>query len=120
MARILLAEDDPILRLAMTEALAAAGHVVVAPEAGEALRGALERAPFDLVLTDLKMPGMDGWAVADWVQAHRPGTAVIAISGFVPYLPREQLAPFAAILQKPIRDARLLGAVEQALARRAP
>ena len=63
MSRILVADDEAILRDAMSEALRRAGHAVDAFDSG---RPAMERfaaESYDLVITDLKMPGMDGMAV---------------------------------------------------------
>ena len=71
MARILLAEDDEVSRLYMSETLAKSGHEVVAPEDAARLMAELEQTRFDLVLTDLKMPRIDGWEVANWLQQHR-------------------------------------------------
>jgi CheY-like chemotaxis protein len=117
MAHILLAEDDEVSRLYMSEVLAKSGHTVVAPEDAERLMSVLEQTRFDLVLTDLKMPQVDGWQVANWLQQHRPETPVIAVSGFTPYLPPEHLRPFVAILRKPVRSSRLLAVVDNALGR---
>ena len=117
MARILLAEDDEVSRLYMSETLAKSGHEVVAPEDAARLMAELEQTRFDLVLTDLKMPRIDGWEVANWLQQHRPDTPVIAVSGFTSYLPPEHLQPFAAILRKPVRATRLLAVVSDTLSR---
>jgi CheY-like chemotaxis protein len=117
MARILLAEDDAISRLYMSETLARSGHQVVAPDDAGRLMAELQQTRFDLVLTDLKMPQVDGWQVASWLQQHQPGTPVIAVSGFTSYLPPEHLQPFAAILRKPVRATRLLAVVSDTLAR---
>lgn len=117
MALILLAEDDAVSRLYMSETLARSGHEVVAPEGADQLMAELELTRFDLILTDLKMPQIDGWQIANWVQQHRPDTPVIAVSGFTTYLPPEHLRPFAAILRKPVRSTRLLAVVSDTLAR---
>ena len=60
MARILLAEDDGSLRGFLTRALERAGHEVTACENGDDAVDALEDGPWDLLLTDIVMPGADG------------------------------------------------------------
>src|SRR5262249_43244769 len=48
-------------------------------------------APFDLVVTDLAMPGMSGWQVAQAVKASRPEVPVVLVTGWGVELPPEQL-----------------------------
>ncbi len=73
MPRILLAEDDDALRQFMTVALRRAGHDVDGVSDGAAALAALERERYDLVLTDLIMPGCDGVDLIDQA-ADRYGT----------------------------------------------
>jgi CheY-like chemotaxis protein len=61
------------------------------------------------------MQGMDGWAVAGWLRANRPGTPVIAISGDTSG-GDPAAAAFDLVLSKPIRKATLLQAIEAVLA----
>jgi putative two-component system response regulator len=68
--RVLLAEDNPINREIMLSQLSTAGHTVaVAADGREALQ-AFARGEFDLVLTDIEMPGVDGYAVAAEIRRH--------------------------------------------------
>ncbi|MEO0594463.1 MAG: response regulator, partial [Myxococcota bacterium] len=60
MTKILLAEDDNSLRSFLSAALRRAGHEVHDHEDGEGALHALEREVFDLLLTDIVMPGLDG------------------------------------------------------------
>ena len=62
MARILLAEDDASLRGFLTRALERAGHQVIDCENGDDAIDALEHGPYDLLLTDIVMPGEIGRA----------------------------------------------------------
>jgi CheY-like chemotaxis protein len=80
--KVLVVDDEPAVRTALSEILTAEGHEVAACADGPA---ALERSreeAFDLVITDLSMPGMSGWEVAGCVKAERPETPVLLITGW--------------------------------------
>ena len=84
MAHILLAEDDESMQNFLVLALARAGHSVTAKSDGiEALK-AIEEAqtPFDLLLTDIVMPGMDGIELSQKAMSLRPSLKVMFITGF--------------------------------------
>ena len=71
MSRILVVEDDPHIRRLLVRTLQMAGYQVCAAVDGfDAQDQFVQRAP-DLVLTDFHMPGMDGVALARWVQAQK-------------------------------------------------
>ena len=87
MARILLAEDEPSVREFVTRALQAATHEVVAVADGmEALQvleaTPPEEVPFDLLLTDIVMPHLDGIALALKVTRDYPDMRVLMITGY--------------------------------------
>jgi CheY-like chemotaxis protein len=80
---ILVVDDDVLIRLAVAEYLRDCGfHVFEAADGAEAVTvlSAAEVA-VDLVFSDVQMPRMDGFALAQWVQAHRPETRVLLTSG---------------------------------------
>ncbi len=80
MARILVADDEPGLREFITDALELDGHTVAAAPDGKAAAKLLDERSFDLVITDLKMPGLDGMAVLRKVRAELPETEVIVMT----------------------------------------
>lgn len=84
MARILLAEDDDSVRAFVRRALELDGHQVTATEDGaeafEVLAGA--DAAFDLLLSDIKMPVMDGIALALAVARDRPDLPILLMTGY--------------------------------------
>jgi DNA-binding NtrC family response regulator len=81
MAKVLLIDDEPDLLSAMAEVLAAEGHQVTALSNGLALfEGDLE-IDFDLVVTDIIMPGVEGLEIVAHLQKQKPRLNVIAISG---------------------------------------
>jgi len=80
--KILVAEDEAITLKHLTYALGAEGYEVAGVGNGlDALRR-IEQGPVDLLIADIKMPGMDGLALLAEVRAKHPGTAVIIVTGF--------------------------------------
>jgi DNA-binding NtrC family response regulator len=78
---ILLIDDEAIALTNLTHVLKREGYDVTACKNGESGLEALNRGDFDLVLTDLKMPGIDGMEVLRQVQASEPDVPVIMITG---------------------------------------
>ena len=100
--RVLIVEDDPDIRAAMTDVLSAEGHLVT--EAGDGVEG-LERAHEqkpDLILLDLMMPRMDGWGfrAAQRADSALAGVPVVIVSACIQERSGEALDA-AAYLQKP-------------------
>ena len=84
MARILLAEDDDSMRDFLAKALSRAGHEVEAVADGEDGLDVLGEAPgqFELLLTDIVMPGVDGIELARRAAEIDPGLKIMFITGF--------------------------------------
>src|SRR6476661_6688697 len=80
MARILVADDEPGLREFIADALALDEHDVVTAPDGKAAAKLLDERSFELVITDLKMPGMDGLGLLRKVKAEQPETEVIVMT----------------------------------------
>ena len=102
MIRILLAEDEEAMRTYLSRALENAGYEVSAVDRGTAAVPLLEREHFDLLLSDIVMPEMDGIELAQRCAEISPETKVMFITGFaaVP-LKASQEAPQAKVLSKP-------------------
>ncbi len=81
-ARILVVDDELEVRRALADMLELEGHVPVECPDGMAALRALERESFDLVLTDLGMPGLGGWGVARAVRQRHPRMPVGLITGW--------------------------------------
>jgi DNA-binding NtrC family response regulator len=77
---ILVVEDDALLRSFLVEVLTAEGHRVESAPDGAAGRASLERDAWDLVITDLKMPGLDGLSLLRSGRQSRPETRWIVIT----------------------------------------
>ncbi len=122
MARILLAEDDDNVRLFVGRALEHAGHEVVeATDGGLAAEiCAAEQGRFALLLSDIKMPVMDGIALALQVAAAHPKMIIVLMTGFADQ--RERAHGLDAliydVIAKPFSLQDLLAKVDDALAGR--
>ena len=121
MARILIAEDEEPLRTLIKRALAEEGHVVVETADGsEALdRLQSERDGFDLLLTDIKMPVMDGLALALGAARDYPDLPIVLMTGYADQ--RERVSGLEAlicdVISKPFALAEIKFAVASALAK---
>jgi signal transduction histidine kinase len=80
---ILLVEDELQLRDNLQILLQSAGYQVTTAANGVEGIQQLQEQAFDLVITDLVMPGMDGFKVMDYLRVHSPETVVVAITGYV-------------------------------------
>lgn len=122
MARILIAEDDENVRAFVTQALKLSGHDVTDVEdGGLALEILQEQAgAFDLLVSDIRMPVMDGIALALSCGAEFPGVTILLMTGFADQ--RERAHGLEAliydVIAKPFSLADLQGKVEDALAGR--
>ena len=83
MARILLAEDETAVREFVRRALSVQGHKVTAVADGAEALVALGQAEFDLLLTDIVMPEMDGIALALKVAKDYPALRILMMTGYV-------------------------------------
>lgn len=118
MTKILLAEDDDSLRSFLTAALKRAGHEVSAFEDGDQALSALEREVFDLLLTDIQMPGIDGIELARRGAELDPAMKIVFITGFAAVaLSNKSNTPAGAkILSKPFHLRELVDEVERVMA----
>jgi two-component system, NtrC family, response regulator AtoC len=80
MARILIADDEAGIREFISDALAMDGHDVTVAADGDQAARAVDEHSFDLVFTDLRMPGMDGMALLRKVRAEQPELQVIVLT----------------------------------------
>ena len=113
MIRILLAEDDDAMRGYLSRALERNGyHVTTAASGTEALHF-VESGTFDLLLTDIVMPEMDGIALAQRAQAVEPAPKVMFITGFAAVaLQANDAMPDARLLSKPFHLKDLVAQVD--------
>ncbi len=122
MPRVLIADDEEAMRALVARALAMDGHQVVTAEDGAAALEILsrEKGAFDLLLTDIKMPVMDGIALALAAARDFPDLAILLMTGFADQ--RERAHNLSAIIHdvvtKPFSVADIRAAVANAIAAR--
>ena len=122
MARILLAEDDEAVRELVARALGEDGHALTATADGAAALAALDRrdGEFDLLLTDVKMPVMDGIALALAAGRDHPDLTIMLMTGYADQ--RERARSLDAlvhdVISKPFSVEQIKGAVREALVAR--
>ena len=81
MAAILVVDDEQAIRTALADTLAYLGYEVATASNGtEGLR-LFHKNSFELVVTDVHMPGMDGWTLAHRIKEASPNTPIILITG---------------------------------------
>lgn len=120
MARILIAEDEDPVRALVARALAQDGHEVVATADGAEALDVLQREAgrFDLVLTDIRMPVMDGIALALATARDFPALPILLMTGYADQ--RERASGLEALIRdvvaKPFTLAEIKVAVAAALA----
>ena len=119
MARILLADDDAATRALVQRALAVDGHIVTSTQDGAEALEQLQASSggFDLLISDVQMPAVDGIALAEKSLAVQPRLRVILMSGFADELDRAEhlKSRVSRVVAKPITLEGIRAAVKAAL-----
>ncbi len=89
-ARVLVIDDEPEVRSVLREMLVSFGHTVVEAASGEEGLACCESGPVDVILTDVSMPGMSGWDVADACQQRFPQVPLGFVTGWGDRLDQEK------------------------------
>lgn len=119
MARILVVDDEQGVRAFLADALAAAGHDVVEAEDGEVACRALRGGAFDVLVTDLQMPRLDGMELLRRARREQPNVAVIVLTAHGSIAGAVEAVKLGAVdyLEKPLESPAVL---RQIVARAAP
>jgi two-component system chemotaxis response regulator CheY len=118
---VLLVEDDVALRRTVADMLRGAGHAVIEAGIGEAAIADVRQQSYDLLLSDIVMPAVDGVTVIETARRHRPDLPIIAMSGGSGFMIPEvglrwsKAAGANRLLRKPFRREELLAAIADLL-----
>jgi DNA-binding response OmpR family regulator len=117
MARILLAEDTNYVQFVLEKALSPLGHQLILAKDGLEARDILLEQNIDLVLLDLRLPGMNGDAIIREVHREKPKQPFMVISGYIEEESKSSLYRLgaAALMKKPVDIYQLTAAVERIL-----
>ena len=102
--KVLVVDDDPVVGKSFDRVLSGKGYAVITAENGEEALRKLNEEDYDLVYTDIRMPGMSGLEVAEKVKAQKPWTPVVIITGYGTEAAeaRAKAAGVASFLHKPL------------------
>ncbi len=119
-AHILVVDDEESIRDLCARVLTRAGYAVVTAPSGEEAVVRLAQEAFDLLISDIRMPGISGLEVLERAKATFPRIRVVLITGFgtPQMLTRAQQSGADRILTKPFNPMELLAAVRESLPRR--
>jgi CheY-like chemotaxis protein len=114
--RVLVVDDDKLVRRFMSESLRSLQYHVTEAESGAQALATMERERFDLLVVDFAMPGMNGADAARAAQERQPGIKVLMVSGYADSAAVEAALGTARLLRKPFDLAELGSAVAETLA----
>jgi CheY-like chemotaxis protein len=118
--KILVVDDDPVVSKSIDRVLTGKGYAVITAATGEEALGKLSNENYDVVFTDIKMPGMSGLEVAERVKASQPWLPVVIITGYGTGAneARAEAAGVSGFLHKPLSPEMIEGSTEKALLER--
>lgn len=116
--KVLVVDDDPIVGESFNRVLTGKGYAVITAANGEEALAKLKAEQYDLVYTDLRMPGMDGLEVAERVKAKQPWTPVVIVTGYASRTSEERAyaAGVSDFLSKPLSPEMIEDSAARALA----
>jgi len=120
MARILIVDDEGPIRSLLWAALLGSGHEIAVAGGPEEAIARCASEPFDLVVSDVLMPGMDGHELTRIIAGFWPQTRVVLMSGFDPGC---EICPYRTrcqVVLKPFSAKHMMAAITEALTRPPP
>jgi CheY-like chemotaxis protein len=120
--KVLVVDDDPAVRKSIDRVLTNKGYAVITAQNGEEALRKLNEEKYDLVYTDIRMPGIDGLEVAEQVKARKPWTPVVIITGYGTDAAeaRAKAAGVSSFMHKPLSPEMIEDSARDALAAPAP
>jgi CheY-like chemotaxis protein len=116
--KVLVVDDDPAVRKSIDRVLTGKGYAVITAENGEEAMRKMKEEKYDVVYTDIRMPGMSGLDVAEQVKAQKPWTPVVIITGYGTEAAeaRAKAAGVSGFLHKPLSPEMIEDSARDALA----
>lgn len=105
-------DDEPFIRVMLIDTMEQMGLAATGAASGEEALEMAARDAFDLLITDIRLGGIDGWEVAERMRGYCPGVPIIYISGFPT---QGKSLPGALYIAKPFRPLELEAAVRKLL-----
>jgi CheY-like chemotaxis protein len=120
--KVLVVDDDPVVGKSFDRVLSGKGYVVITAEDGYDALAKLQAENYDMVFTDLRMPGMSGLEVAERVRARQPWVPVVIVTGYGSEKSEERAkaAGVSDFLHKPLSPEVIEQTAASALAQGAP
>lgn len=115
--KVLVVDDDPVVGRSFERVLSGKGYAVITARDGEEALRKLDAEAYDVVFTDIRMPGMDGLEVAERVKASQPWLPVVIVTGYgtEENEARAEAAGVSEFLRKPLSPEAIEGSAEKAL-----
>jgi len=108
-ARVLLVDDDPRLLTVLSDVLRSEGHAITTAANGDEALAVFDPSAHDVVITDLGMPKMNGWEVAERIKTRSPATAVFILTGWGEGVSAHESMQFVdRVIAKPVSAEALL------------
>jgi CheY-like chemotaxis protein len=114
--KVLIVDDDPVVAKSFDRVLSGKGYAVITASSGQEALNKLETEDYDVVFTDIKMPGMSGLEMAEQVKQRRPWLPVVIVTGYGSPAneARAEAAGVSGFLRKPVSPEILEDSAEKA------
>lgn len=113
--RILIVDDEPMVRDLLSETFESAGYAVNTAGNGRDAMALCSTEPFDVVLSDVTMPEMNGHQLTQWISTHYPGVRTALMSGYDGTRERRSAPADCRFIAKPFRPAEVISFVDRVL-----
>src|SRR5665647_751513 len=115
--KVLVVDDDPVVAKSFDRVLSAKGYAVITASSGQEALNKLEAEDYDVVFTDIKMPGMSGLDMAEQLKQRRPWLPVVIVTGYgsPDNEARAEAAGVSGFLRKPLSPEMIEGSAQKAL-----
>lgn len=115
--KVLVVDDDPVVGKSFSRVLSQKGYVVITAATAQEALSKVREGEYDVVYTDIKMPGMSGIELAERLRLERPWTPVVIVTGYGSQAnqDRAEAAGVSSFLQKPLSPEMIEGSLTKAL-----